>query len=245
MSQSSTNFADLARAFGPGRDLFDAPEEAFHAVIHVIRDELAPASILMFLTIESLIRSLKNQRRPVIHSIHDSRWQRDRAAGERMMCRMMTQLIKLTQPAKTNRAAKNPPQGVEPAPVLNSSSPEQIITTEPVNIEPVPAFNPPSPELIVRPEPVAVEPAALIDPPDLASLQLESAQSPEIAANDSTSSPPSSEPPKFMHPVFATDGTSHDAGTPVRNRRVGEIFHQRLAKDKQNQKANNPDIHQT
>ncbi|MEO6809101.1 MAG: hypothetical protein ABI353_08300 [Isosphaeraceae bacterium] len=215
MSQSMTNFAELSRSFGPGRDLFDAPEEAFHTVMNVIRADLAPASILMFLSVESLIRSLKNQRRPVIHSIHDSRWQRDRASGERMMFRTMNQLIKLAQPAKPNRAAKNPPQIVEPAPVLNPPSPEPTVMPEPVNVEPTeprPVLNSP---IIVNP---SVEPVPTIAPP----------------AN-----------PRPANAGFAMNDTYPITGLPDPGLSSGETFHQNLKLHEPPGEDGTPNIHET
>lgn len=222
-----TDFKDLVRAFGPGRDLFDAPEDAFHAVVNAIRDDLAPTSILMFLIIESLIRSLKNQRRPVIHSIHDSRWQRGWAAGERMMCRMMTQLIKPNPPAKTARTAKNPPKMVEPAPVLDQHSPEPAATPEPATVEPV---------------------LPVLNPPEVVNPMVGSASRPVIAATNQTSPAPtvkSPSNPKPAHPGSAGDGAAQfiDPTNPIRL--AGEIFRQKLAFDQRNREVSKSGTHQT
>ncbi|MEO6808397.1 MAG: hypothetical protein ABI353_04725 [Isosphaeraceae bacterium] len=209
MSQNLASLVALSRSFGPGRDLFDAPEDAFHAVIDAVRVELEPTTILMFLTVESLIRSLKNQRRPAVHSVHDSRWQRDRASGERLMCRMMTQLMKLTQPPKAPRAAKaTPKNAAKPTLTLYEPTPTAPIETT----EPTPPIILPMLELAAGP----VEPVAKIE-----------AANPEPTANAPVANPPEDQEQEARF-VFANDGTYKAVGRPRRGPLPSEVFKAKL-----------------
>jgi hypothetical protein len=220
-SQNLASLVALSRSFGPGRDLFDAPEDAFHAVLDTMRVELEPTTMLMFLTVESLIRSLKNQRRPAVHSVHDSRWQKDRASGERMMCRMMTQLIKLTQPPKTPRAAKATPKPAKKStPALFEPTPPEPAPV--AVVEPDLPIILPLPELAVEPiEVTANEPEANLEP-----------ASPEPIDNPPADAPESSdqipEEEQEAKVIFANDGTYQIIGKPRTGPSSGELFRRKL-----------------
>jgi hypothetical protein len=138
-----------------------------------------------------------------------------------MMCRMMNQLIKLTQPPKTPRAAKATPKPAE------KSTPALFEPTPP-EPAPVAVVEPDLPVILPLPE-LAVEPIEIVANEPVANVEAASPEPnniPPAAAPESSDQNPEDE--QEARVIFANDGTYQIIGRPRTGPTSGEIFRRKL-----------------